>query len=192
MYNDVVKLMPIPQETKVAKPSETVSVQTQSQLPKMPEPEKELFSWKAPLRPSIRKDKNFWVKVFVITTIFGFIIYIAEGILPVILLISLIFLFYVLTNVQLEEVVYKITNRGIRIADRLNKWDFFTHFWFIERGKTSILALGTFSVPGRLELIIEEKDKDKIRKILSRYIPEEEINPNTIDKASEWLSKKFF
>lgn len=156
------------------------------------ESEKELFSWKSPSTTFKKRDKEFWVKIMVVSGLFGFILFLAEGVMPVILLISIVFLFYVITNIQPEIIVNKITNKGIRIADRLNKWELFTRFWFVERGKNTFLVLETLSIPGRLELAVDSKDKEKLEKVLTRFIPREEIPPTRLDKATEWLSKRFF
>ncbi len=153
--------------------------------------EKELFSWEAPSRVFIKKDKDFWVKIVVASSIFGFIIFIAEGVMPVLILISVLFLFYIFTTVEPEIVVYKITTKGVRIGDSLNSWQYFTRFWFAQRGRSNFLILESLQLPGRLEIIVGEKDREKIRKILEDYLPEEEVPPTTIDRASDWFFQKF-
>ena len=50
--------------------------------------------------------------------------------------------------------------------------------------------MGTLGLSGRLELIINESDKDKIRKTLLNFLPEEEMAPTNMDKMSGWLTSK--
>ena len=177
---------PPPQATQQATAQQSV----QSPLPPRPEPEKLLFSWKAPARAFKKREREFWVRLIVIASIFGFILFIVEGAMPVVLLIALVFLFYILSTVEPETIEYAVTNKGIKVADRRNDWELFTRFWFTKRLNTDLLILETLVVPGRLELVINDSDKEKIRKTLSLYIPEEEAAPTRMDKASDWVSKK--
>lgn len=153
-------------------------------------PEKDLFSWKAPGRPFKRRDREFWIKVLAIAGIAGLILFIIEGLMPVILIISLIFLFYILSTVEPDVIDYKITNKGIKIADKRTAWGLLTRFWFSKRFNSELLIFETPVLPGRLELVINPKDKTAIRKALSAHLPEEEASPSNMDKAANWFSKK--
>lgn len=152
--------------------------------------EKDIFIWKAPSRPFKRRPREFWTTIVAVALIFGFILFIIEGTMPVILMIALIFLFYILSTVEPEAVEYKITNKGVRFAGALTEWDFFTNFWFSKRFESDLVVFGMVTLPGRLELVIHEKDKDAIRKAVAIYLPEEEVSPTNVDKAADWLSQK--
>ena len=154
------------------------------------EPEKELYSWKAPARPFKRRSREFWLRVIVSASVLGLIIFLAEGVMPVILLISVIFLFYVMSNVEPEEVTYKITNRGIKIADKTTDLGSLTRFWFTNRLGNDLLVFETIFLPNRMELTINKIDKEKIKKALSLYLTEEEVPPARIDKVTSWFSDK--
>ncbi len=179
------KTQNVPGSTPSSIPSQGLST------PKRGGVEKELFSWSAPSKAFKKRGREFWVRVLAIASIFGFILYIAEGVMPVILLISLLFLFYILTTVEPQAIVNKVTTKGIRVGDKLNEWDNFMGFWFTRRGDINFLVLETLDVFGRLELIVEEKDKEKLRKVLSQYLTEEE-NPSSVNRFSEWFSRRFF
>ena len=154
------------------------------------EAEKDLFEWNAPSRPFIQKNKEFWVKVIAIASIFGFIIFVVEGAMPVILMIALIFLFYVLSTVRPENISYKVTNLGIKIGGITTRWEEIKRFWFSKRANDEILVLDLVSISGRLELVINASDKNKIKETLKKYLPEEEAPQTSFDKASEWVSSK--
>lgn len=154
------------------------------------EVEKDLIIWSAPSRPFIQKNREFWVRVVAISSIFGFIIFIVEGAMPVILMISLLFLFYVLSTVRPENIEYKITNLGVKIEGVTNYWESIKRFWFSKRTNDHILVLDMASFTGRLELVINLKDKDRIRQTLKKFIPEEEALQTNFDKASEWVGSK--
>ena len=77
--------------------NENVPEATQVQAPdtKESEPEKDLFVWKAISRPFKRRSRDFWIRLIAITSIFGLVFFLVEGVMPVILMI------FVLMNVHL-------------------------------------------------------------------------------------------
>jgi hypothetical protein len=154
------------------------------------EAEKDLFSWKAPARPFKRRDREFWVTVVAIAAISGLILFIIEGIMPVILIIAVLFLYYIMSTVEPETIEYKITNRGVKIADRTTQWELLNRFWFTKRLGVDLLIFEMITVPGRLEFVVNAKDKEQIKKSVMKYIPLEEAAPTNLDKAANWFSKK--
>jgi len=152
-------------------------------------PEKELFSWRAPARAFKRRDKRFWVTVGAIASLFGLILFLAEGVMPVILIISLIFLFYVLSTVEPEPIQYSITNRGAKIAGKRTDWAVLTRFWFTKRHDSEILVFEMTVIPGRLEFVINPKDKERIKSLCTNYLKEEEIPASNIDRMTNWFSR---
>lgn len=154
------------------------------------ESEKVLFSWKAPTHAFRKKGREFWVKMVAVVSLLGFIFFIAEGVMPVILLISVLFLFYVLTTNEPETIEYTITNKGINVSDKKNPWEVFTSFSFVSRAGILFLVLNMYQLPGKIELIMDEKDKSKVVSLLTKYIPEDESPQGRFDKVSEWVSNK--
>ncbi len=176
---------------KVSPPAGPPSVEETRPQERPPEPEKLLVSWVAPARPFKRRDRDFWTTIAVITIVVGLILFFAEGFMPVILIISVIFLYYILSTVEPENIEYKITNRGIKMGDKLSPWDMLGRFWFTKRFNDSLMVMEAYTFGGRLEFVIKPSDKEKIRKILSRYLLHEEVPPSYIDKATNWASKTF-
>lgn len=154
------------------------------------QPEKELFTWQSPARYFKKRTKQFWTTIVTIASLFSFIIFLAEGPMPVILIVAVIFLYYVLSNVEPEEIQYKITTRGIRVEDKLTEMEVISRFWFHKKLETNLLILEVLQIPGRLELVVNAKDLDKIRKVLFNYLPEEEAPPTNFDKFTSWFSEK--
>ncbi len=154
------------------------------------EPEKDLVSWTAPARPFKRRDREFYITILAIAGIVGLVLFLIEGFMPVILIVSLVFLFYVLSTVEPENIEYKITNKGIKIVDKRTGWALMNRFWFSRRFDSELLVVETFGLPGRMELVINSKDKEEIKKALSSYVVEEEAPPSYLDKAANWFAKK--
>jgi hypothetical protein len=154
------------------------------------EPRKELFVWEAPARPYKARDRKFWTTLITIAVLFSLILFVAEGAMPVILIISLVFLFYVLSTVEPEDVFYRITNKGIEVAQAKTSWQEINRFWFSRRFNNDLLIFETFGFPGRMELVVNDKDKAKIRGTVSKYVLEEEAPPSSMDRMANWFTKK--
>ncbi len=152
--------------------------------------EKDLVAWIAPSRPFKRRDKQFYVTTISIAGMVCLILFLAEGAMPVILIISLIFLYYVMSTVPPEEIEYKITNKGIKVVGRLTEWQDLGRFWFGKRFDTELLILETRLIPNRMEIVIKPELKLDIEKNLKEYLVHEEISPSSLDKAIDWFSKK--
>ena len=154
------------------------------------EPERDLVSWTAPARPFKRRTRQFYVTTIAIVSVVGLILFLAEGIMPVVLLVALVFLFYVMNTVEPQGVDYKITTRGLSMAGKKVDWGLLGRFWFTKRFDNELLIVETVNFPGRMEFVIKEENKEEIKKALSSYLPEEEIPPSALDKAAAWVSKK--
>jgi hypothetical protein len=158
---------------------------------KKEEPERELVSWQAPARPFKRRNRDFYVTVIAIAAVFGLILFLVEGVLPVILIVSIVFLFYVLSTVEPEKIDYQITTKGIKVAGRLTDWRLMNRFWFTRRFDSNLLVVETATFPGRLEVVIDETKKEEIEKSCTKYLTHEEVSPSSLDKAANWVGKKF-
>lgn len=176
---------------------ESASKPTQSTLNTEPqtvvvrrEPEKDLVIWTAASRPFKRYGRRFYVTVFSIVGIISIILFVAEGLMPVVLLISLIFLFYVLSTVKPEKIEYKITNKGVKIAGKETPWQNIIRFWFYNKSGTDVLLFDTTLFPGRMQLVVDSEIKDSLKKEISAYVPYEEKPPSAMDKLMDWVVKK--
>lgn len=154
------------------------------------EPEKDLVTWSAPARPFKRRDREFYVTLAAMAGIVALILFLVEGFMPVLLIISLFFLFYVLSTVEPENIEYKITTKGIKIEGRRTDWGNLGRFWFSRRFDHDLLIIESANLPGRIELVISTERKEEVRRALSAYLFEEEVPPSPLDKAANWFSKK--
>src|SRR5579859_4368652 len=139
------------------------------------DPEKDLVVWMAPARPFKRRNKDFYVTVAAMAGVTALVLFLIEGWLPVILVISLVFLFYVMSTVEPENIEYKITTKGIKIAGHLNDWAGMGRFWFTKRLDNNLLVIETRALPGRLELVIKPELEEQIKKEMTKYLTYEEV-----------------
>ncbi len=153
--------------------------------------EKEVMSWTAPARPFKRRNRQFYVTVIAIAAIVGLVLFLVDGFLPVLLVVSVVFLFYVLSTVEPENIEYRITSLGIKIANTPRvDWTNTRRFWFSKRFDSDLLVIETATFPGRLELVISAESKDEIKSSLTKYIQYEEAPVSNLDKAANWFSQK--
>lgn len=152
--------------------------------------EKILYTWTAPARPFKRRNREFYVTALSIAVLLGLILFLIDGIMPVLLIAAFCFLFYVLHNIEPEKMEYKITSFGIRIGDSLTIWDQMFRFWFSERMGSDVLVLETSGIIGRIELVVDKKDKESIEKLVKKYIVHEEAEPTLLDKSANWVAGK--
>ena len=75
-----------------------------------------LYSWMAPARPFKRRDKEFWTTIIAIVILVGLILFFVKEWFLIAAIISLTFVYYVLSTVEPEEIEYKISNRGLIYA----------------------------------------------------------------------------
>jgi hypothetical protein len=154
------------------------------------EQEKDLLTWTAKSRPFKRRNSQFYVTIFAICGVIGLVLFLAEGIMPVLLIIALVFLYYVLSTVEPEKIEYQLTNKGIKIMGKRTDWQYMNKFWFSERFGSKIMIIETNQIPGRMEVVIEPEIQDKLKKEISNYIPFEEAPSSNYDKITNWFTSK--
>jgi hypothetical protein len=152
--------------------------------------EESLFSWTEKSRPFERRSRDFYISLLSVAVLFGLLLFVIEGIMPVMLEASLVFLFYVLSTHEPEQIPYEVTNKGIRMASKLTEWSKMGRFWFTDRLNHRLLVIETSVIPGRLELVVNSDIEGKLEKILEEYLVNEEVPPSFFDKAASWASKR--
>jgi hypothetical protein len=156
-----------------------------------PLPEETVLEWEAPSRPFKKRDKKFFTTVVIIALLVALIVIFAgQGILPVALIFSVVFLVYVLSVVPPQTVVNKVTNYGIRVDDSLYFWQELGRFWQEEKHDQQLINIETVRFPGRITLVLREHSWEEIQTLLSEVLLNEEPDPTFYDKASSWLQKK--
>src|SRR5689334_17210894 len=119
------------------------------------EEEKVILSWTAKSRPFKRRSRDFYVTLMSVAVLIGLLLFIIEGILPVLLVGALVFLFWVLSTVEPDQITYEITNRGIKIAGHTTAWDQMGRFWETDRLGAKLIVIETAQLPGRMEMVVD-------------------------------------
>lgn len=150
--------------------------------------EKIRIEWKAPERAFQKKDKDFWITIIAILILVSVILFFVKEFFLILALISILFLYYVLSTVPPKDIKYKITNRAIYFGESDYKWEIFTRFWFKKNLSSNMIHFETkLRFPRRISLVINFADKEKIKEIVLKKLPLIEESPNFIDKLTKWV-----
>ena len=162
-----------------------------SEVTVVPSVIKELLVWKAPMRPFKKRNKEYFSTIAAIVFLLAVILIFIKEWLLIAVIIALMFLVYVLATVPPEEVRHIITNRGVVITGKTYKWDMFERFWFTKKWDYEILNFETKLVfPRQFQLVLKEKSKEDIKKIIEKYILFEKPKKTLMDNAAKWLQEK--
>lgn len=152
---------------------------------------KVLYSWKAPTRPFKKRDREFWTTVIAIVFLVALILFFVKEWFLIAAVISLTFVYYVLSTVKPEEIDCVLNNKGVFYVGQLYPWEGFFRFWFSSQYDQKMVNLDMRGgLVSRLSLMVGEGDEAKIKETLSKYLTEETPNPTLIDNAGKWLQEK--
>jgi hypothetical protein len=172
-----------------------VKIQTLGQPPaqKPKKAVRTLFRWQAFSRPYTRRGTRWFIYTFLlVATIILVLLFVREFfiIAPV---LALGFVAYVLATVPPEIGENTITTQGINTAGHTFIWEELDDFWFTEKRGFHILNFDTFlPTQRRINVLINQENREKIRELLARYRPFRELPKTTLmDRAADGLSNMF-
>lgn len=155
-----------------------------------PNPQR-IYVWKAPLRAFKKRGKNILRFYAALAFLLSLIVFFFGDKILLIPILTLLFLFYVLTITPPPEVENIITTFGIESAGVTLRWEFLSHFFFVTKMGVPVLTLVSnapyyyhayFVVPN-------EEIKKELVSILSKHIMFVEKPQRTFtDRAIDWLS----
>ncbi len=153
--------------------------------------EKTLFEWEAPERSFKKRDKDFWITAVAILILFSVVLVFIKEFFLIVALVSVLFLYYVLSTVPPSSIKNKITNRGVHFGDAKYGWDLLLRFWFKKSLNSELLEFETnLRIPRQISLVINEADKEKLKEIVLKKLPLVESSPNFVDKLTKWFSDR--
>jgi hypothetical protein len=153
--------------------------------------EKTLFEWEAPERSFKKRDKDFWITAVAILILFSVVLVFIKEFFLIVALVSVLFLYYVLSTVPPSNIKNKITNRGVHFGDAKYGWDLLLRFWFKKSLNSELLEFETnLRIPRQISLVIKETDKEKLKEIVLKKLPLVESSPNFVDKLTKWFSDR--
>ncbi len=146
-----------------------------------------LFSWKAPLRAYKKRSAGILRFYFALALLLTLIaLFLREPMLSLPIWTS-VFLVYVLTITPPPIVENKVTKFGIEIAGIMYRWEYFSHFYFVERFDYKLLVLVGSSYV--YAVTKKEETRQKLIHLLSEHIIYQEHPQKTFtEKMAEALT----
>ena len=152
---------------------------------------KTLFEWEAPERAFKKRNKDFWITAISILVLFSVVLFFIKEFFLIVALVSILFLYYVLSTVPPQIAKYKLTNRGINFGDSEYGWDILLRFWFRKSLDTELLEFETnLRLPRQISMVINEADKEKIKEVVLKKLPLVESSPNFVDNLTKWFADR--
>jgi Ca2+/Na+ antiporter len=153
--------------------------------------ERTLFEWEAAERSFKKRDKDFWITVLAILILVGVILFFIKEFFLIIALISVLFLYYVLSTVPPQKIKNKITNRAIYFGELRYEWNLLLRFWFKDSLDSHLMEFETnLRFPRQVSMVINFEDKEKLKEIVIKKIPLIESSPTFVDKLTKWFGDR--
>jgi hypothetical protein len=147
---------------------------------------KVLYSWAAPMRAFVRRDRKWFLSIAVIALILVFFLVIVDKPLLIAVILATVFLVYVLATTKPDILEHEITNKGIYTLKKLYKWSEIKSYWFVKVKDVEMLYIETkIRFFPRLILLVGDSSIEELNNLLQKHIPY-----NYIEEQSR-LSKFF-
>lgn len=150
-----------------------------------------IYTWKAPLRAYKRRSNSILRFYVALALLLSLIVFFFGDRVLLVPILTLLFLFYVLTITPPPEVDNLITTFGIETAGISLRWEFLSHFYYTQKFHFHVLTLVS-NAPYYYHIFLivpDDKTKKEVSAILSKHVMYvEKPARNFTDKMVEWLS----
>lgn len=150
-----------------------------------------LYSWKAPLRAYKRRSGSILRFYIALSLLLSLIVFFFGDRVLLVPILTLLFLFYVLTITPPPEIDNMITVFGIETAGISLRWEFLSHYYYTKKFHFNILTLvsqAPYSYHVYL-IVPDDQMKTSINAILSKHLMYVEKPQRSLtDKMVDWLS----
>ncbi|HLB51396.1 hypothetical protein A3F07_04030 [candidate division WWE3 bacterium RIFCSPHIGHO2_12_FULL_38_15] len=170
------------------------STPVQATTPEMLGEKKVLYEWES----SSKLEKRSWDPKMVRTgvvigVVVGLLLFLMQEFFLILVVASVIFISYILSNSPMENVRHEISTHGVKSADQQFYWYELKQFFFTNTTDPQLLAMDTKDrLPGRLFFAFRPDEKEKLKELVSLYLPYLSEEPTTvINKAYYSLLDKF-
>ncbi len=150
-----------------------------------------LLSWQAPARPHPHHSRQFWTTALSILALVILILLFAQEWLLIVALVSLAFLYYILSSVEPRQVSYRLSQRGLILPDRGElPWELFSGFYYRQHWQNRLLHLRLQQPPFEIQLVIPADKEAALDTILAKHLPRLKYQPTSLDKIASWLRRQ--
>lgn len=152
-----------------------------------------LLSWVAPGRPFRKKHKSYFASVLLIALLVEVILFLFSQYALMAVVISLVFLTFVLATTPPANFHYRISTEGIMVEDHFFLWKELYDFYLKKRNGINVIHIRTEAfLPGEITLTLGDLDPEHVKQVLLPYLPYREyVKPTFTEKSADWLEKNF-
>jgi len=152
-----------------------------------------LLAWTGPGRPFKKRGKQFFLTSILITFLVEILLFLFSQYLLMLVVLSLLFLSFVMATVSPRDFHYRISSEGITVEDHSYLWIELYDFYFKKRETVDILHVRTKALlPGELTMTLGEIDREHVKSVLLPYLPYREVVKLTfMEKSGDWLARNF-
>ncbi len=153
---------------------------------------KSLISWKSADRVFKARGKKYFVKVGLYGIVFILLAIVLKEPFLVGVILSVIFVVYVLASHEPETIEHRITSMGIISGGRPFLWSELDSFWFDKKGDDRLLIVQTnLRFPSRLIIILNSISERTLLDILEKHLHFHEGPVHTLfDKWANFLQER--
>lgn len=151
-----------------------------------------LWEWEAPTRPFKQLNREVFTTILAVVFLLGVILFVIDGVVPVLLIISIVFFWYVSGTVRPGTIVHRLTTWGIESENKLWIWDVMTRYWFEGEAdsRTVVIELNKLW-PRHLRLVMDSSETEQaVDELLVGILVKDQPKPNWLEKAGKWLETK--
>lgn len=151
------------------------------------------MSWTGPGRPFRKRGRQFFLTALLIALLVEIILFLFSQYLLMVVVVSLVFLSFVLALVPPRDFHYRISNQGVTVEDHSYLWVELYDFYFKKRYDVDVLHVRTKAfIPGELTMTLGGVDREHVKTVLLPYLPyRETVRTTFMEKSADWLSRNF-
>lgn len=159
---------------------------TDSQNPE----ERILFEWDSYERPRKKWSKEFYSSVIVMAFLASVILYFIEGIMPVLVIWSLVFMLWAMSRTEPRMERYAISTWGLKTKDRTYRFEEMNNFWFETKWGGRLMRINLTKIPWHIIIVINSDTEDTVRRLMLENVTYQEPPVTWSDRFVKWLGEK--
>ena len=131
------------------------------------------LEWDAPGRPFKEHSREYFINGLLIMAAVEIIVFLVfKDLFLMTVILSLVFMWVVLSVVPPHTFYYKITSEGVRVEDYFFLWEELYDFFFLKYHDKDVLYLTTRQFfPGELKIMLGDMPADAVKAVLLAYLP---------------------
>jgi len=149
-----------------------------------------VFEWTSFERPQKKWSKEFYSSVIVMALLASIILYFIEGVMPVLVIWSLVFMLWAMSRTEPRLEKYAISTWGLKTKDRTYRFETMNSFWFETKWGGRLMCLNLEGAPWHLVIVINSETEDKLRKLMLQKVVYQEPPATWVDGIVKWLGDK--